>query len=150
VNFRHGISTFLTCTLVNARYFNGEAPDNRGFLRVEKCLLGNMNEALVRWPQDAPRLSFADNVYFNAPGIRFGGTMCPASQVDAYLAANKYDRGSRWMDVDTDSATHLPKAVTIDSASGHRTRVGASLPKSVWKLYGKYRNVATSPDGVHF
>lgn len=143
---RNGSLGFLQCTIANASTVNSGVKDNRGSLLIENCVIANMKNYLLDVPAGKENtIRLAGNVYCNDKGIRVAGKILDPGQ-----SAGKIETNCVWSKDKLSGRlnTEITKYTRLPGVSGEKRSCGAKLPESVWKMYEKYRNAKTSPEGL--
>ncbi|MDD2708785.1 MAG: right-handed parallel beta-helix repeat-containing protein [Verrucomicrobiae bacterium] len=151
---QNGSVYFEQCTLADAPFICQLDNVQHGLLGMRNCILTRFSKMFFAAPESArQRLLLENNVYFDGPGVQFGGKMYGGSEWREYQTATGLDKESAWVDPQLKGRlqVELPKDSPLFQAGkrfGRPACVGAVLPASVWELYEKTRGEYATPEGI--
>ncbi len=154
LSMQNGSVYFRQCTISDAAFLGRLDVKRSGRLTVFNCILTRFTKPFLSIPSPAPnRVVFAYNVFFDSPGIAFGGQTFGRENWREFPKAGKLGKNSVWLDPGLTGplGVDIPKGSPLlkrGRRHGRPTRAGALLPASVWALYARTRGEYPTPGGI--
>lgn len=152
LKMENGVVYMNQCTIIDVPYLAEINEQNSGSLKIINCIIGRMEKPFLK-TADKKRIISANNVYFDVPGIEYGGKVFTKEDWSEYQKASGLDVNSEW--IDPLLAGNLNSALPAESPLRKKgkfysaaVRIGAELTESVWKLYQETAESYSLPSGI--